>query len=383
MGGSVHATSLSKISLTLRRQMMKPRKPVFRLPSIISFPLLSFNAITYWTVESMTFIHHSRFVRRIGALNPVPHGFRELSRSNAASKMRKNPTVAAHSENCGRWSSTSQYSSASATLALITWVARFTFIFCFRHWMWPFLRRLPSIRPSSSCNVLSSSMKRQSTRPPSPSYRMRRSPKVLRTSLIIWQASSSTFTRVVASAGCSNEGVNVDDEGEMSAPRSFSMLKWQAGPSQVTDATITPVECSRWRHSRMMLALSEPDMPSMRKYATGIFHEAFIDTAINTNASLAKGTESSYWLFPISTKPEYSPLMYSTCRLIAISSSINEQTVRLLLSASVLTCADRAVNAHRVNPGSPLNLAYHVRIWRGWGNASWKDWRTKLYAFAE
>ena len=146
----------------------------------------------------------------------------------------------------------------------------------------------------------------------------------------------------------------------MLALSSFSILRWQAGPSQVTNAKITPVECSRWRHSRIVLALSELDMPSMMKYATGIFHEAFVDTAINTNTSLANGTESLNWLFPISTKPEYSPLMYSTCRLIAISSRINEQTFRLLLSA--LVCDDNAVNADRVNLGSPLVWAYHVRI---------------------
>ena len=76
----------------------------------------------------------------------------------------------------------------------------------------------------------------------------------------------------------------------MLAPSSFSILRWQVGQSQVTDAKITPVECSRWRHSRIVLAFSELDMPSMMKYATGIFYEAFIDTAINTNAYFANGT---------------------------------------------------------------------------------------------
>ena len=128
----------------------------------------------------------------------------------------------------------------------------------------------------------------------------------------------------------------------------------------------------------MMFALSGPDMPSMRKYAIGNFHDPFIETAIRTNASLANGAGSSWRPFPMSTTPEYSPLTYSTCRLMAISSSMSAHTVRLSFIASAFTCAAIAVNAHCVNPGSPSIPAYQVRMCRGWGNANLNVRRSRM-----
>lgn len=92
----------------------------------------------------------SLFDGLIGALQFFPRGLRWLRTSKAASTLHKK----LHS--CST-SYESQNSVASATLLLKSCSARWTFIFCFLHWMWAILH-LPSHRPSFSWNLLCDSI---------------------------------------------------------------------------------------------------------------------------------------------------------------------------------------------------------------------------------
>ena len=151
------------------------------------------------------------------------------------------------------------------------------------------------------------------------------------------------------------------------APRVDSIVKWQDGPSQVSDETSTPTSKSRWMHWVTRLVRFLPVNESIRKYPQ--LRYLFNAMAIGAeSSSLRSQPRSTYsWKdFPFQ----------ETCLRIAILSSIRAHTICLFSSWALCMRTSSAWNAGCVKPGPPGILLYHFLICDWCGRARLKVVRT-------
>lgn len=167
--------------------------------------------------------------------------------------------------------------------------------------------------------------------------------KVLCACFSIWQTSKMTWTLGWLCDGSWKLGLSA--VGCKSAPRSLRIEKCVDGPSHMRETTLTPTSDNLRMHWCTKVALSEPVIPSVRKYAIGAFQWLWMQTAISTSTSVATGMFSLSIFVTIHSHNVPSILFMSDlmCFIMAISSIIREQSV-----------------------SSPLASASVVSVWRGW-----------------